>query len=112
MIQNNTMITQFIPSEYGVSAVGKFCNPMMDTAIPTTVADKEDTNLSTKENKVPMIPGMYFPELTVTLTAVPADGATFSGWETKSSYVTDKTALTITIPMTEATTIKATFSAN
>ncbi|MBE5950433.1 MAG: spore coat protein CotH [Lachnospiraceae bacterium] len=53
---------------------------------------------------------MYFPELTVTLTAIPAEGAKFTGWETDSSYVTDKTAATITIPMTEAATVKATFA--
>lgn len=54
--------------------------------------------------------GMYFPELTVKLTAIPADGAKFTGWETDSTYVTDKTATTITIPMTEAVTVTATFS--
>lgn len=52
---------------------------------------------------------MYFPELTVTLTALPADGCKFTGWETDSPYVTDKTATTISVPMTEAVTIKAVF---
>lgn len=52
---------------------------------------------------------MYFPELTVTLTALPAEGARFTGWETDSPYVTDKSAVTISIPMTEAVTVKALF---
>ena len=42
--------------------VGRDSSPIAVQATPTTVADREDTSLSTRENRVPMMPGMNLPE--------------------------------------------------
>ena len=49
-----------MPGEYGDSAVGKFSNPIMETAIPTTVADKAANNyysILTTKDKVTVAQG-------------------------------------------------------
>lgn len=53
--------------------------------------------------------GKYFPENTITLTALPNEGSRFVGWETESGLISDKTAATISFPMTEAVKITAVF---
>ncbi len=53
--------------------------------------------------------GIYFPELTVTLTALPEDGFRFVGWETDSALITAKTASVVSFCVTENITIKAVF---
>lgn len=53
--------------------------------------------------------GMYFAETTVTVTAIPAEGYKFVGWETKSDLITDKTAKTLEFDVSAPITIKAVF---
>lgn len=53
--------------------------------------------------------GMYFAETTVTVTAVPADGYKFVGWETKSDLITDTKAETLEFSVSAPVTIKAVF---
>jgi len=53
--------------------------------------------------------GMYYPELTVSVTAVPADGYKFAGWDVKKGEVSDPSAETITLPMKKAVTLHAIF---
>lgn len=53
--------------------------------------------------------GMYFVETEVTLTAVPANGYTFVGWETKSDIITDTTADTLRFSVSAPITLKAIF---
>ena len=62
MAQNSTITTTFMPGVYGSYWVGRVFRPMKVTAMPTTVADRLDTSLSTRLNSVPMMPGMYLPE--------------------------------------------------
>jgi len=53
--------------------------------------------------------GMYYPELTLTVTAVPADGYKFVGWKVKKGEVSDPSSATITITMESAMTLQAVF---
>lgn len=56
--------------------------------------------------------GMYFAETTVTVTAVPAEGYKFVGWETKNSLITDTTAQTLELQLSAPITLKAVFEKN
>ena len=56
--------------------------------------------------------GMYYPELTVTLTAVPAEGYKFVGWNVKKGDVNDTSSATISFTMEKAVTIQAMFEKN
>ena len=89
---------------FGLGAIKRLTIKSSDYTLGTVRLNNGTLDLASDFN------GMYFPELTITLTALPADGARFTGWETDSPYVTDKMATSITIPMTEAVTVKATFS--
>ncbi len=53
--------------------------------------------------------GMYFPELTVTVTAVPADGYRFAGWEVKKGELADASAASVTVTLESAVTLQAKF---
>ncbi len=53
--------------------------------------------------------GMYYAETTVTVTAVPAEGYKFVGWETKSDLITDTTAETLEFEVSAPITLKAIF---
>ena len=53
--------------------------------------------------------GMYFAETTVTVTAVPAEGYKFVGWESKSDLITDATSETLKFSVSAPVTIKAVF---
>lgn len=53
--------------------------------------------------------GMYYPELTVTVTAVPADGYKFAGWKVKKGDITDTSSETLSFQVTGATTLQAVF---
>jgi len=89
---------------FGLSSVKRLTIKSNDASLGTVRLNNGTLDLSTD------FTSMYFPELTVTLTALPAEGCKFTGWETNSEYVKDKKATTITLPMTEAVTVKATFS--
>ena len=56
--------------------------------------------------------GMYFSETTVTVTAVPAEGYRFAGWDTKSSLIADTTAETLELQLSAPITLKAVFEKN
>ncbi len=53
--------------------------------------------------------GMYFKELTITLTAEPAEGCRFVGWESKNSVLEDASSATISFKMDNPMNIKAIF---
>ena len=53
--------------------------------------------------------GMYYPELTVTVTAVPKDGYKFVGWEVKKGEIADASAETLSFNVTGATNLRALF---
>ena len=53
--------------------------------------------------------GMYYPELTVTVTAVPAEGYKFAGWTVKKGDIADTSAATQTLQMTDTVTLQAVF---
>ena len=53
----------------------------------------------------------FFPEYGITVTAIPAEGKTFKGWEVSNSYgsVEDPTALTTTFTFTRIVKLTAVF---
>jgi hypothetical protein len=53
--------------------------------------------------------GMYHPGLTVSVTAVPADGYKFVGWDVKKGDINNPSAETITFQMEKAVTLHAIF---
>ena len=53
--------------------------------------------------------GMYYPELTVTVTAVPAEGYKFVGWTVKKGKISDTSSATLTFSMESAVTLQANF---
>jgi hypothetical protein len=53
--------------------------------------------------------GMYFPETPITLTAVPAEGAVFTGWLAEGCTLEDASAATIQVTVTEAVKLTAQF---
>ncbi len=53
--------------------------------------------------------GMYFNETTVTLTAVPAEGCKFVGWEVEGGKLSDTTSETISFDMESNMTVHAMF---
>jgi hypothetical protein len=53
--------------------------------------------------------GLYFEEVTVTLTAVPAEGYKFVGWEVKSGELSDTTSETIRFNLSSGLTAGAVF---
>ena len=56
--------------------------------------------------------GMYFPETTVTLTAVPAEGYKFVRWDVTNGELADTTSETIQFHMESGMTINAIFEKN
>jgi hypothetical protein len=55
--------------------------------------------------------GMYYPGLTVTVTAVPADGYKFVGWKVKKGDIADATSATLTFTIESGVTLQALFEA-
>ena len=53
--------------------------------------------------------GMYYPELTVTVTAVPADGYKFTGWKVKKGDIADTSSETLSFNVSGTTTLQAIF---
>lgn len=53
--------------------------------------------------------GIYYAETTVTVTAVPADGYIFVGWETNSNLITDTSSQTVEFSVSSPVTLKAIF---
>lgn len=53
--------------------------------------------------------GMYFPETPITLTAVPAEGATFTGWLADGCTLADAASPTIQVTVSEAASLTAQF---
>ena len=53
--------------------------------------------------------GMYYPELTVNITAAPADGYKFVRWEVKKGKLADETAASQDIQLESAMTLQAVF---
>ena len=53
--------------------------------------------------------GIYFTDYPITLTAIPADGSTFAGWKGAGLSPADAQNLTITVPVTQAFHVTASF---
>ena len=74
-----------------------------DPAMGTVLVNGRELNLAFDFG------GMYFPELTLSVTAVPAEGYKFAGWEVKKGNIADASSETLTFQMEEVTTLQAIF---
>jgi len=54
--------------------------------------------------------GTYFTDYPITLTAVPSEGSTFDGWSGNGVPASDAKKLTITVPVSQAMKIQASFT--
>ena len=77
-----------------------------DPAMGTVLVNGRELNLAFDFG------GMYFPELTISVTAVPAEGYKFAGWEVKKGNIADTSSETLTFQMEEVTTLQAIFEKN
>ena len=74
-----------------------------DAALGTVLVNGRELNLSSSFN------GMYFPDMTVTVTAVPAEGYKFTGWKVKKGEIANPSAATQTLQMAGTVNLQAIF---
>ncbi len=91
---------------FDLSQTVKLTVSSSDPALGTVQVNNSILDLSSAYN------GVYFKELTLTMTAIPAEGCRFAGWETESGVITDTTSLTVAFELEKNTTIKAVFETN
>ena len=98
-----TSIPNIIKNAFGLNAAKKLNLAVNDTAMGSVELNGRLTNLSFSFS------GMYFPENTITLTAVPADGYKFVRWDVTNGELADTTSKTIQFNLESAMTINAIF---
>lgn len=86
----------------------------LSDSVTVTVENEDTTSGSVKINTTSLegissMTGEYFTEYPITLTATPAEGKTFVGWECKNCFIEDNMAETIEVELTGDCTIKAVF---
>ncbi len=88
---------------FDLKQASKLSLSVNDTSLGTVLLNGRELDLSFSFG------GMYYPELTVTATAVPADDCRFVGWKVKKGEISDATADTLSFQMTETVTLEAVF---
>lgn len=92
-----------IKDTFGLGPMKKLNISTNDTSLGTVQINERNVDLSLSFS------GMYFPESTVTLTAVPAEGCKFVRWEVTSGELGDTSSPTIRFSMESGITINAIF---
>ncbi len=98
-----TAMPNMLRKAFDLGNVSKLTISTEDASMGSVLVNGRSVDLSSSFN------GMYFAETTVTVTAVPAEGYRFTGWETKSDLVTDTNAQTLEFGVSAPITIKAIF---
>ena len=106
MAKRYTAVPNIIKSAFGLGAVKKLNIGINDQTMGTVLINGRQPDYSFA------FTGTYFEETTVTLTAVPAEGYKFAGWEVAKGSLTDTSSETIRFNMSEGMTINAVFEAN
>ena len=92
-----------IKNAFGLGPMKKLNLSVNDQSMGTILVNGRQPDLSLGFS------GLYFEEVTVTLTAVPAEGYKFVGWEVKSGELSDTTSETIRINLSSGLTAGAIF---
>jgi len=98
-------IPNLVGKIFGLKQSSKLTLSANDNALGTVYLNNRPLNLSSTSS----FAGMYYPELTVSVTAVPADGCKFVGWEVKKGEITDTTSETLSFNMSATVTLQAVF---
>jgi len=96
-------IPNMLKKIFGMSSASKLSLNTNDKTMGTLLVNGRELDLSFDFG------GMYFPELTVTVTAVPKEGYKFAGWEVRKGELADPHAATQTFTMEQAMTLQAVF---
>lgn len=96
-------VLNIVKKTFDLSSASKLSLNVNDKTMGTILVNGRELDLSFDFG------GMYYPELTVTVTAVPADGYKFVGWEVKKGNVSDASSETISFHVDGATTLQAIF---
>lgn len=103
MTKRYTAMPNLIKNAFGLGPIKKLNLATNDTALGTVQINGRTTDLSFS------FTGMYFPETTVTLTAVPAEGCKFVRWDVTGGTLSDTSSQTIQFTLEEGKTINAVF---
>lgn len=98
-----TSMSNILRQAFGLNQIAKLTVSTADPALGTVQVNNRVLDLNSSYQ------GIYFQELTITLTAIPAKGCRFVGWETDSGIITDTAELTVSFKMQSNTTVKAVF---
>ena len=88
---------------FGLESAAKLTLNSNDKTMGTILVNGRELDLSFDFG------GMYYPGLTVTITAVPADGYKFAGWKVKKGDIADTTSATLTFTIESGVTLQALF---
>lgn len=88
---------------FGLESAAKLTLNTNDKTMGTILVNGRELDLSFDFG------GMYYPGLTVTITAVPADGYKFAGWKVKKGDIADTTSATLTFTIESGVTLQALF---
>lgn len=98
-----TAMPNMLRKAFDLSSASKLTISTEDASMGSVLVNGRSVDLSSSFG------GMYYAETTVTVTAVPAEGCKFVGWETKSELITDTSAQTLEFEVSTPITIKALF---
>ena len=106
MSRRYVVMPNLISKVFDLSSPVKLTVEVEDSSMGTVLVNNRSTHAAKSYS------GMYFKDLTLTLTAVPAEGFRFVGWETTENIITDKNSDTVCFQLERNTTIKAVFEKN
>ncbi len=101
-----TSIPNIIKKSFDLGPMKKLNLGINDTTLGTIQVNQRQPDFSFSFS------GMYFPETTVTLTAVPAEGCKFVRWDVTNGELPDTTSETIQFNLESGLTINAIFEKN
>lgn len=103
MSKRHMSVLNLIKKNFDLGSSSKLNLNVNDKTMGTILVNGRELDLSFDFS------GMYYPELTVTVTAVPADGYKFVGWNVKKGDIADPSAETISFSVDGTTTLQAVF---
>ena len=81
MVQRSIVVPNIVKKIFGLESAAKISLNANDKTTGTILVNGRPLDMSFDFG------GMYYPELTVTVTAVPADGYKFAGWKVSGKCI-------------------------